>query len=233
MKAVWRHFRSGKEVVMEDNLAGKIDHTLLKPEAAETEIRKLCEEAKKYHFASVCINPKHVRAAAGYLKGTGVSVCTVIGFPLGANTSEIKAAEAEKAVQDGADECDMVIDIGSAKEHDYDAVEKDVAAVRASVADGRVLKVIIEVCLLTDEEKREVCRRCIKAKADFVKTSTGFSKGGATAADVRLMKEAVGGRAKVKAAGGIRDRKTAEEMIAAGADRIGTSHGVEIVTGEE
>lgn len=218
---------------MEENLAGKIDHTLLKPEASDAEIRKLCEEAKKYHFASVCINPKHVRAAAGYLKGTGVSVCTVIGFPLGANTSEIKAAEAEKAVRDGADECDMVIDIGSAKEHDYDAVEKDVAAVRAAVADGQILKVIIEACLLTDEEKREVCRRCVKAKADFVKTSTGFSKGGATAADVRLMTEAVGGRAKVKAAGGIRDRKTAEEMIAAGADRIGTSHGVEIVTGEE
>jgi deoxyribose-phosphate aldolase len=218
---------------MEENLAGKIDHTLLKPEASDAEIRKLCEEAKKYYFASVCINPKHVRAAAGYLKGTGVSVCTVIGFPLGANTSEIKAAEAEKAVRDGADECDMVIDIGSAKEHDYDAVEKDVAAVRAAVADGRILKVIIEACLLTDEEKREVCRRCVKAKADFVKTSTGFSKGGATAADVRLMTEAVGGRAKVKAAGGIRDRKTAEEMIAAGADRIGTSHGVEIVTGGE
>ena len=216
---------------MNSKLAGMIDHTLLAPDATREEIRKLCGEAAEYHFASVCINPKHVAFAAKILQGTGVAVCTVIGFPLGASVSRIKAAEAAAAIEDGAAECDMVIDIGAAKEHDYDAVEKDVAAVRAAVPQGKILKIIIEACLLIDEEKAEVCRRCAEAGADFVKTSTGFSKSGATVHDVRLMKEAAGEGVRVKAAGGIRDLKTAEEMIAAGADRIGTSHGMEIVSG--
>lgn len=222
--------KNGKDgKYMERNLASYIDHTNLKPQATKADIEKLCAEAAQYHFASVCINPKYASFAAGLLKGTDTAVCTVIGFPLGANTSAVKAAEAERAVADGARECDMVIDIGSAKEHDYDAVEKDIAAVRAKVPDGCILKVIIEACLLSDEEKTEVCRRCVSAGADFVKTSTGFSEGGATVHDVRLMAEAVQGKARVKAAGGIRDRKTAEEMIGAGADRIGTSRGTDIV----
>ena len=168
---------------MERNLASYIDHTNLKPQATKADIEKLCAEAAQHHFASVCINPRYASFAAGLLKGTDTAVCTVIGFPLGANTSAVKAAEAERAVADGARECDMVIDIGSAKEHDYDAVEKDIAAVRAKVPDGCILKVIIEACLLTDEEKTEVCRRCVSAGADFVKTSTGFSEGGATVHD--------------------------------------------------
>ena len=215
---------------MDKELAGKIDHTLLKPEATRDEIKKLCDEAAEYHFASVCINPKHVAYAALLLKGTGVAVCTVVGFPLGANASEIKAAEAEKAVLDGASECDMVIDIGAAKEHDFDRVERDIETVRRAVPDGKILKVIIEACLLTDGEKEEVCRCCKAAGADFTKTSTGFSKSGACVHDVKLMK-AAGQGLPVKAAGGIRDRATAEEMIAAGADRIGTSRGIEITEG--
>jgi len=214
---------------MTKNIEKYIDHTLLAPQATKEQIKKICDEAAENHFASVCINPKHVAYCASLLKGTGVNVCTVIGFPLGANTSEIKAAEAKKAVEDGAQEVDMVIDIGAAKEHDYDHVQKDVEAVRKATPSDHVLKVIIEACLLTDEEKVEVCKRCAAAKADFVKTSTGFSTGGATPEDVALMYKTVAPNLKVKAAGGIRDRVTAEKMIEAGASRLGTSHGVDIM----
>lgn len=216
---------------MTEHIEKYIDHTLLKANATTEQIKNLCSEAAQYHFASVCINPVHVAECAEFLAGTGVNVCTVIGFPLGANTSEIKAAEAAKAIADGAQEVDMVINIGAAKAGDFDAVQKDVEAVRAATPSDHVLKVIIEACLLTDEEKVEVCRRCVAAKADFVKTSTGFSTSGATVEDVALMAKTVGNAAKVKAAGGIRTRETAEAMIAAGASRLGTSNGVQIVNG--
>lgn len=211
------------------NLASYIDHTLLKPQATTEGIKKLCEEADKYQFASVCVNPKHVKYAAELLKNSKVKVCTVVGFPLGANTSEVKAFEAETAIRDGADEIDMVIDIGAAKEHDYERVKKDILKVREAVTGGRVLKVIFETCLLTDEEKEAVCRICVETGADFVKTSTGFSTGGATEADVALMYQIVSPKLKVKASGGIRNKKDAEVMIQAGASRLGTSAGVAIV----
>ena len=213
---------------MNTNIASYVDHTILKPQATTEDVRKLCEEAKKYSFASVCINPKHVSFAYDILKDTTVQVCTVIGFPLGANTSEIKALEAKKAVEDGAGEVDMVIDIG---EHDYARVKEDVAAVRAAAKSPTILKVIIETCLLTDEEKVEVCKVCKEAGADFVKTSTGFSTGGATVEDVALMYKTVAPEVKVKASGGIRNKEDADAMIKAGASRLGTSAGIKIVEG--
>ncbi|MBU9739149.1 deoxyribose-phosphate aldolase [Diplocloster agilis] len=216
---------------MNTNIASYVDHTILKPQATTEDVRKLCEEAKKYSFASVCINPKHVSFAYDILKDTTVQVCTVIGFPLGANTSEIKALEAKKAVEDGAGEVDMVIDIGAAKEHDYARVKEDVAAVRAAAKSPTILKVIIETCLLTDEEKVEVCKVCKEAGADFVKTSTGFSTGGATVEDVALMYKTVAPEVKVKASGGIRNKEDADAMIKAGASRLGTSAGIKIVEG--
>ncbi|WP_343250013.1 deoxyribose-phosphate aldolase [Diplocloster hominis] len=216
---------------MNTNIAGYVDHTILKPQATTEDVKKLCEEAKKYSFASVCINPKHVSFAYDILKDTTVQVCTVIGFPLGANTSEIKALEAKKAVDDGAGEVDMVIDIGAAKEHDYARVKEDVAAVRAAAKSPTILKVIIETCLLTDEEKVEVCKVCKEAGADFVKTSTGFSTGGATVEDVALMYKTVAPEVKVKASGGIRNKEDADAMIKAGASRLGTSAGIKIVEG--
>ncbi|MBU9724930.1 deoxyribose-phosphate aldolase [Diplocloster modestus] len=216
---------------MNTNIAGYVDHTILKPQATTEDVKKLCEEAKKYSFASVCINPKHVSFAYDILKDTTVQVCTVIGFPLGANTSEIKALEAKKAVEDGAGEVDMVIDIGAAKEHDYARVKEDVAAVRAAAKSPTILKVIIETCLLTDEEKVEVCKVCKEAGADFVKTSTGFSTGGATVEDVALMYKTVAPEVKVKASGGIRNKEDADAMIKAGASRLGTSAGIKIVEG--
>ena len=216
---------------MNTNIAGYVDHTILKPQATTEDVKKLCEEAKKYSFASVCINPKHVSFAYDILKDTTVQVCTVIGFPLGANTSEIKALEAKKAVDDGAGEVDMVIDIGAAKEHDYTRVKEDVAAVRAAAKSPTILKVIIETCLLTDEEKVEVCKVCKEAGADFVKTSTGFSTGGATVEDVALMYKTVAPEVKVKASGGIRNKEDADAMIKAGASRLGTSAGIKIVEG--
>lgn len=212
-------------------LSKYIDHTVLKPDTTKEGIKALCEEAAKYDFASVCINPKHVKYAAELLKDTDVNVCTVIGFPLGANTSEIKAAEAKKAIEDGAVEVDMVIDIGAAKEHDYAAVQADIQAVRDAVDKKYILKVIIETCLLTDEEKVEVCKAAKAAGADFVKTSTGFSTGGATAEDVALMYKTVGPDVKVKASGGIRSKEDAMKMIEAGASRLGTSAGSKIVAG--
>ena len=210
-----------------NSLASYIDHTLLKPIATKADILKLCEEAKQYHFASVCVNPCWVSLCAELLKGTDVKVCTVIGFPLGANTSEIKASEAALAIQQGADEVDMVINIGALKEGNTEKVYQDIVAVRkASV--GKVLKVIIETSYLTDEEKKTVCKLVAKAGADFVKTSTGFSSAGATPEDVKLMKEASG--IKVKASGGVRTKEDALKMIEAGASRLGASAGVKIVS---
>lgn len=210
-----------------NNLASYIDHTLLKPIATKADILRLCEEAKQYHFASVCVNPCWVSLCADVLKGSGVKVCTVIGFPLGANTSEIKAQEAARAIKQGAEEVDMVINIGALKEGNTDYVYQDILAVRKA-SEGKILKVIIETSYLTDEEKKTVCQLCAKAGADFVKTSTGFSSAGATAEDVKLMKEASG--IKVKASGGVRTKEDALKMIEAGASRLGASAGIKIVS---
>ncbi len=222
------------DILADKNLARKIDHTLLKPEATEDEIRELCAEAKKYDFASVCINPGYVSLCSQLLKGTNVKVCTVIGFPLGATTTETKRFEAEQAISNGAEEIDMVINIGRLKQGDYDYVFHDVnQVVLAAKKHGDVCKVILETALLTDEEKIKACIICKHAGADFVKTSTGFSKGGATAGDVALMKFVVGSSVGVKASGGIRSREDAEKMVASGADRIGASASVKIVLGEK
>ncbi|MEK5268789.1 deoxyribose-phosphate aldolase [Weizmannia sp. FSL W8-0401] len=211
------------------NLAAYIDHTLLKPEATEKDILKLTAEAAQYHFASVCIHPYWVKLAARELAGTGVKVCTVIGFPLGATTAETKAFETKKAIGDGADEIDMVINIGALKSGNTEAVEADIRAV-VEAAQGKLVKVIIETCLLTNEEKELACRLSVKAGAHFVKTSTGFSTGGATVEDVKLMRQTVGDKAGVKASGGIHTKAEAEAMIEAGATRIGASSGVKIVS---
>jgi deoxyribose-phosphate aldolase len=213
------------------NIASKIDHTMLKPDATPAEIEELCAEAKKYHFASVCINPGYVSMCASLLKGTEVRVCTVVGFPLGANTSEVKKFETEQAIQNGATEIDMVINVGRLKAGDYEYVENDVAqVVKLAKTNHSLVKVIIEAALLNDEEKVKACLICKKVGADFVKTSTGFSKGGATVGDVALMKYVVGSTIGVKAAGGIRSKEEAEAMIASGADRIGASASVKIVS---
>ncbi len=209
--------------------ASLIDHTLLKPEAAEEDIRRLCEEAARFRFASVCINPTWVRAAACHLRGTSVPVCTVIGFPLGATLADVKAYEARRAIMDGARELDMVINIGALKSGDDCAVEHDIRSV-AEVAHEyeAICKVIIETALLTDEEKVRASLAAKRAGADFVKTSTGFSKGGATVADVALMRQAVGPDLGVKASGGVKGLEDARKMVEAGATRIGASVGVKI-----
>lgn len=207
-----------------------IDHTLLKPEATKTQIEKLCSEAKEYDFKSVCVNPYYVKYAKELLKESDVLVCTVIGFPLGQNTTAIKVAETKDAIQNGADEIDMVINIGALKSKDKDYVLNEIKEIR-NACKGKTLKVIIETCLLTDEEKITACKLSKKAGADFVKTSTGFSTHGATVEDVKLMRETVGEDMGVKASGGIRDRDTALKMIEAGATRLGVSAGVEIVKG--
>ncbi|MFC0298396.1 deoxyribose-phosphate aldolase [Geobacillus jurassicus] len=213
------------------NIAKMIDHTLLKPEATEQQIVQLCAEAKQYGFAAVCVNPTWVKTAARELSGTDVRVCTVIGFPLGATTPETKAFETKNAIENGAREVDMVINIGALKSGDDGLVERDIRAVVEAAAGRALVKVIIETTLLTDEEKVRACQLAVKAGADYVKTSTGFSGGGATVEDVALMRKTVGDRAGVKASGGVRDRETAEAMINAGATRIGTSSGAAIVTG--
>ena len=210
-------------------LAKYIDHTLLKPDATRAQIEKLCDEARQYGFASVCVNPSRIALVAELLKGTDVTPCCVVGFPLGAIPSESKAAEAAVAVRNGAGEVDMVINIGAAKDGDWALVEADIAAVKAACGAAK-LKVIIETCLLTDEEKVSACRAAMAAKADFVKTSTGFSKGGATVHDVALMRGTVGPDMGVKASGGIHNRAEAMAMIEAGASRIGASSGIAIVT---
>lgn len=208
-----------------------IDHTLLKAESTQTQIDKLIAEAVEHQFASVCVNPTWVSYAAKALKGTEVNVCTVIGFPLGANTSSVKAFETKDAVANGADEIDMVINIGQLKTGQYDAVEADIRAVVEASGD-KLVKVIIETCLLTDDEKVKACQLAVAAGADYVKTSTGFSTAGANIADVTLMRKTVGPNIGVKAAGGTRSYADAEAFIKAGATRIGTSAGVAIVNGE-
>jgi deoxyribose-phosphate aldolase len=218
--------------VMENNIAKMIDHTLLKADTTKTQIVKLCEEAKQYGFASVCVNPTWVATAAELLKGTDVKVCTVIGFPLGANTPETKAFEAKNAIENGAAEVDMVINIGALKDGNDDLVERDIRAVVEAAKGKALVKVIIETCLLTEEEKVRACQLAVKAGADYVKTSTGFSTGGATTEDVALMRKTVGPNIGVKASGGVRDIKSAMAMIEAGATRIGTSSGVAIVAGK-
>lgn len=212
------------------DLARMIDHTLLKPDATQAEIAQLCYEARKYGFATVCVNPANVKLCAELLKGSPVQVCVVVGFPLGATPPEVKAYEAQQAINDGASEVDMVINIGALKSRDYALVERDIATVaRTCHNNGAILKVIIEAALLTDEEKVKACALAKAAGADYVKTSTGFGPGGATTADVALMRQVVGPEMGVKAAGGIRSFETARQMIEAGATRIGASAGVKIV----
>ena len=205
-----------------------IDHTLLKAFATEEDIKKLCEEAREFDFKSVCVNPTHIELAKKLLAGSDVLVCTVIGFPLGANTIETKVFETKDAIAKGADEIDMVINIGKAKEHNFDYIFKEVKALR-DVSLGHTLKVIIETCYLTDEEKVEVCKASKKAKADFVKTSTGFGTGGATREDVKLMHDTVKPEVLVKASGGVKTKEDFDDMIKLGASRIGTSNGTKLV----
>jgi len=218
--------------ISELGMARMIDHTLLKADATIDDIKTICGEARQYHFASVCINPGFVSLCRDELRGTDTKVCTVIGFPLGATSTEAKRAEAKYALNSGAQEIDMVINIGRLKSGDYDYVFNDInQVVLAAKAKNSVCKVIIETSLLTDEEKVKACVLSKKAKADFVKTSTGFSTGGATASDVALMKFVVGSAVGVKASGGIHSQAEAEDMIASGADRIGASASIKIVTG--
>lgn len=207
-----------------------IDHTLLKPIATKSDISRLCQEARQYHFCSVCVNPFWVSFAKEQLKGSDVKVCTVIGFPLGANTTAVKAFETAQAIKDGADEIDMVINNGALKAKDYTTVLEDIRAVRQTCL-GHVLKVIIETSQLTDEEKIKACELCAKADADFVKTSTGFIGGGATPQDVELMRKSIPVHMEVKASGGVRSREEFDKMVAAGATRVGASSGVKIVEG--
>jgi deoxyribose-phosphate aldolase len=215
------------------DLARYIDHTLLKPDTAADDIDRICDEAAEYGFAAVCVNPTWVRRAAERLRNTGVGVASVVGFPLGATPAEIKATEARRAVRDGATEIDMVINIGALKSGFHDVVREDIAKVSDACHErGALNKVILETALLTDEEKVIASRLAKEAKADYVKTSTGFSSGGATVYDVALMREAVGPKLGVKASGGIHSTEEAEEMIAAGATRIGASAGIAIVTGK-
>jgi deoxyribose-phosphate aldolase len=209
--------------------AALIDHTLLKPEASDEDIKQLCAEAAKYHFASVCVNPIWVRIAACALQGSGVPVCTVIGFPLGATLPDVKAYEARRAIQDGAREVDMVINVGALKSGDDCLVEHDIHSVVEAAHEYSVTtKVIIETALLTDDEKVRACQAAKRAGADFVKTSTGFAKGGATVADVFLMRQTVGPDLGVKASGGVKNLEDARKMVEAGATRIGASVGVKI-----
>ena len=209
-----------------------IDHTALKADTKKENIMKLCQEAMEFDFASVCVNPTWVSYCAEILKNSDVKVCTVIGFPLGANTTATKVFETEDAINNGADEIDMVINIGALKDGDVELVYEDIKAV-VEASEGHVVKVIIETCLLSDEEKIAACEAAAKAKASFVKTSTGFSTAGATAEDVKLMKDIVGNDVQVKAAGGVRSFEDMVKVIEAGATRIGTSAGCQLVNGEE
>ena len=205
-----------------------IDHTVLKADTPLETVKRICDEAMEYGFASVCINPCHVAYCADYLKDSDVNVCTVIGFPLGANTSAVKAFETKDAIANGADEIDMVMNIGALKDKNYDLVRNDVKAV-VEAANGTLVKVILETCLLTEDEIKKACELCVEAKADYVKTSTEFSTRGATIEDVQIMKAAVQGKAKVKAAGGVRTHEDMVKIVEAGADRIGTSAGCSLV----
>ncbi len=211
------------------NIAGMIDHTLLKADATKEQIEKLCLEAREYQFASVCVNPVWVKEAVQALNGSSVKVCTVIGFPLGATTSETKVFEAKNAIENGATEVDMVINIGALKNDDLVTVEEDIHAVVHAAKGKAITKVIIETCLLTEKQKVSACQLAVKAGAEFVKTSTGFSTGGATVEDVALMRSTVGPEIGVKASGGIRSLTDMEKMIEAGASRVGASAGVQIM----
>lgn len=214
-----------------EQIAAAIDHTVLKAEATKDEIIKLCAEAKQYRFATVCVNPGYVALAAQELAGSGVGITTVAGFPLGATTTFAKAAEAKDAIANGATEVDMVINVGLIKSGDFEGVKRDVEGVVEACKGKAVVKVILETGLLTDEEKVRACELCKEAGADFVKTSTGFGKGGATVEDIALMRRTVGPEMGVKASGGVRDLETAVKMLEAGATRIGASSSVAIVTG--
>lgn len=204
------------------------DHTILKPDASKEAALTICKEALEHDFASVCVNQYRTKLVAEQLKGSDVKVCTVVGFPLGAVNTEVKVFETEQAIKDGAQEIDMVLNIGALKDRDYDIVKEDIQRVKQACGQQAILKVIIETCLLTEEEKEKACQLSVEANADFVKTSTGFSTKGAAEEDVALMKKVVNGKALVKASGGIRDYETAQKMIAAGADRLGTSATVKI-----
>lgn len=208
-----------------ENIASYIDHTMLKADADENTIRRYCREAREQGFRSVCVNSYRTALVHEELKGSNVLTCTVVGFPLGAMSLEAKAFEAKKAVMDGASEIDMVINIGALKDKDYDTVRNDIKGV-VEASKPAIVKVIIETCLLTDEEKVKACELSVEAGAAFVKTSTGFSTGGATVDDIKLMRRTVGDRAQVKASGGIRTREDAEALISAGADRIGAGNGM-------
>ncbi len=212
-------------------LANTIDHTALKPDTTKEQIETLCNEAKLHGFYSVCINPTWVPLAAELLKGTDVAVCTVIGFPLGATASAVKAFETKYTIEKGATEVDMVINIGALKDSDHELVQQDIEAVVQAAGGKALVKVIIETCLLTDSEKQKACQLAVAAGADYVKTSTGFSTGGATAEDIALMRKTVGPEIGVKASGGVRNQETAQAMVDAGASRIGASSSVEIVKG--
>ena len=215
------------------SIAAYIDHTLLKQDAAAPQIDRLCAEAAQYHFASVCVNPWYVPRCVKHLQGTGVKVCTVVGFPLGATTTESKVFETLQAVRSGAEEIDMVMNVCAMKSGNTRAIEQEIQALAAALEGHAILKVILETCLLTEEEKILACQIAKRAGADFVKTSTGFSTGGATVADVALMRRTVGPEMGVKAAGGIRDYATAKAMLDAGATRIGASAGIAIVQQEQ
>ncbi len=211
-----------------NEVLGIIDHTILKPDATEEMVEKLCKEAKEYGFAAVCINPYYVKLCKKLLKDSKVKIATVIGFPLGANTSQTKAFEAKNAIENGCDEVDMVINIAALKSKDYSTVKEDIEAVVEAAKGKALVKVIIETSFLNNEEKVKVCELAMESGADFVKTSTGFSASGATVEDVKLMKKVVGDKLGIKASGGIRDLETAKKMIEAGANRLGASSGVKI-----
>ncbi len=211
------------------DIASFIDHTLLKPDASEKQIEQLCMEAVSYNFYSVCLNSARIEFASNFLKRSKIKICSVIGFPLGAMKSSVKGIEARSAVEDGASEIDMVINVGALKDRNLKYLEHDIITVRKNCGDITILKVIIETCLLTDEEKVIACNIAVNAGADFVKTSTGFSSGGATVSDVALLKKAVADKAKIKASGGIKTLEDALKMIEAGADRLGTSSGIAII----
>ncbi|HEY9898811.1 MAG TPA: deoxyribose-phosphate aldolase [Pantanalinema sp.] len=213
-------------------LARMIDHTLLKADATEADIDKLCAEAREHRFASVCVNPANVAQAAKLLAGSDVKVCTVVGFPLGASATEVKAFETRQAIEDGATEIDMVLNVGALKSGQVERVQQDIRAVVDACPEGVITKVILETCLLSDDEKVTACLLAQAVGADFVKTSTGFSTGGATVHDVALMRRTVGPEMGVKASGGVRDRATALEMVEAGATRIGASASIAIASGE-
>ncbi|MEW9080376.1 deoxyribose-phosphate aldolase [Terrisporobacter glycolicus] len=218
---------------MKQNIANMIDHTVLKAFSSKEDVIKVCEEAKEHGFFSVCINPTHIELAKKELEGSKVKVCTVIGFPLGANTSEVKAFETKDAIAKGAHEVDMVINIGALKDKNYDLVCNDIKAVVDAANKEALVKVIIETCYLTDEEKQIACELSVKAGADYVKTSTGFGTGGSTPEDIKLMRDVVGPNVGVKASGGVRTTEDAIKVIDAGASRIGASASISIATGEK